>query len=228
MTMKDIIDFLNDLQHNNNREWFMANKARYVAAAERFNAIVDELIQEIACYDSTVAGLKAKDCTYRIYRDVRFSADKSPYKTHMGAFICRGGKKSGYSGYYFHIGTGGEGYPYAHMLAAGDYCFDPKVLQVLREDIVGGGGDFHDIVKAASPTFELDREGALKRNPKGFEREELYTDYLRLKAFCLVHTPSNDFVCVDGMPQRAAAIFQLAQPFLNYVNRAIEYVRSEM
>lgn len=228
MTMKDIIDFLNDLQHNNNREWFMANKARYVAAAERFNAIVDELIQEIACYDSTVAGLKAKDCTYRIYRDVRFSADKSPYKTHMGAFICRGGKKSGYSGYYFHIGTGGEGYPYAHMLAAGDYCFDPKVLQVLREDIVGGGGDFHDIVKAASPTFELDREGALKRNPKGFEREELYTDYLRLKAFCLVHTPGNDFVCADGMPQRAAAIFQLAQPFLNYVNRAIEYVKSEM
>ena len=228
MIMKDIIDFLNDLQHNNNREWFMANKARYVAAAERFNAIVDELIQEIACYDSTVAGLKAKDCTYRIYRDVRFSADKSPYKTHMGAFICRGGKKSGYSGYYFHIGTGGEGYPYAHMLAAGDYCFDPKVLQVLREDIVGGGGDFHDIVKAASPTFELDREGALKRNPKGFEREELYTDYLRLKAFCLVHTPSNDFVCTDGMPQRAAAIFQLAQPFLNYVNRAIEYVKSEM
>lgn len=228
MTMKDIIEFLNDLQHNNNREWFMANKARYVAAAERFNAIVDELIQEIACYDSTVAGLKAKDCTYRIYRDVRFSADKSPYKTHMGAFICRGGKKSGYSGYYFHIGTGGEGYPYAHMLAAGDYCFDPKVLQVLREDIVGGGGDFHNIVKAASPTFELDREGALKRNPKGFEREELYTDYLRLKAFCLVHTPSNDFVCADGMPQRAAAIFQLAQPFLNYVNRAIEYVKSEM
>ena len=228
MTMKDIIEFLNDLQHNNNREWFMANKAMYVAAAERFNAIVDELIQEIACYDSTVAGLKAKDCTYRIYRDVRFSADKSPYKTHMVAFICRGGKKSGYSGYYFHIGTGGEGYPYAHMLAVGDYCFDPKVLQVLREDIVGGGGDFHDIVKAASPTFELDREGALKRNPKGFEREELYTDYLRLKAFCLVHTPSNDFVCADGMPQRAAAIFQLAQPFLNYVNRAIEYVKSEM
>ena len=96
MTMKDIIDFLNDLQHNNNREWFMANKARYMAAAERFNAIVDELILEIARYDSTVTGLTAKDCTYRIYRDVRFSADKSPYKTHMGAFICRGGKKSGY------------------------------------------------------------------------------------------------------------------------------------
>ena len=225
--MKEIISFLRDLSQNNNREWFMANKARYTAVAERFNAIVDELIREIARYDASVTGLTAKDCTYRIYRDVRFSADKSPYKTHMGAFICRGGKKSGYSGYYFHIGTGGEGYPAAHMLAAGDYCCDPKVLQVLREDIVGGGGDFDAIVQDARPTFDLDREGALKRNPKGFEQETQYTEYLRLKAFCLVHTPSNDFMYADGLAQRTAALFESSKPFLDYINRAIEYVKSE-
>ena len=226
--MKEIISFLRDLSQNNNREWFMANKARYTAVAERFNAIVDELIREIARYDASVTGLTAKDCTYRIYRDVRFSADKSPYKTHMGAFICRGGKKSGYSGYYFHIGTGGEGYPAAHMLAAGDYCCDPKVLQVLREDIVGGGGDFDAIVQDARPTFDLDREGALKRNPKGFEQETLYTEYLRLKAFCLVHTPSNDFMYADELAQRTAALFESSKPFLDYINRAIEYVKSEL
>lgn len=225
--MKSIITFLNDLRHNNNREWFAANKERYVAATERFNTIVDGLIREIARYDSTVTGLTSKDCTYRIYRDVRFSADKSPYKTHMGAFICRGGKKSGYSGYYFHVGAGGEGYPYAHMLAAGDYCCDPKVLQVLREDIVAGGGDFEAIVQGARPTFEIDCEGSLKRNPKGFEQETLYTEYLRLKAFCLVHTPSDDFMCSDELPQRAATLFQSAQPFLDYINRAIEYVKTE-
>lgn len=226
--MKEIISYLRDLSQNNNREWFMANKARYTAVAERFNAIVDELIREIARYDTSVTGLTAKDCTYRIYRDVRFSADKSPYKTHMGAFICRGGKKSGYSGYYFHIGTGGEGYPAAHMLAAGDYCCDPKVLQVLREDIVGGGGDFDAIVQDARPTFDLDREGALKRNPKGFEQETQYTEYLRLKAFCLVHTPSNDFMYADGLAQRTAALFESSKPFLDYINRAIEYVKSEL
>ena len=226
--MKEIISFLRDLSQNNNREWFMANKARYTAVAERFNVIVDELIREIARYDASVTGLTAKDCTYRIYRDVRFSADKSPYKTHMGAFICRGGKKSGYSGYYFHIGTGGEGYPAAHMLAAGDYCCDPKVLQVLREDIVGGGGDFDAIVQDARPTFDLDRECALKRNPKGFEQETQYTEYLRLKAFCLVHTPSNDFMYADGLAQRTAALFELSKPFLDYINRAIEYVKSEL
>lgn len=226
--MKEIISYLRDLSQNNNREWFMANKARYTAVAERFNAIVDELIREIARYDTSVTGLTAKDCTYRIYRDVRFSADKSPYKTHMGAFICRGGKKSGYSGYYFHIGTGGEGYPAAHMLAAGDYCCDPKVLQVLREDIVGGGGDFDAIVQNARPTFDLDREGVLKRNPKGFEQETQYTEYLRLKAFCLVHTPSNDFMYADGLAQRTAALFESSKPFLDYINRAIEYVKSEL
>lgn len=226
--MKEIISYLRDLSQNNNREWFMANKARYTAVAERFNAIVDELIREIARYDTSVTGLTAKDCTYRIYRDVRFSADKSPYKTHMGAFICRGGKKSGYSGYYFHIGTGGEGYPAAHMLAAGDYCCDSKVLQVLREDIVGGGGDFDAIVQDARPTFDLDREGALKRNPKGFEQETQYTEYLRLKAFCLVHTPSNDFMYADGLAQRTAALFESSKPFLDYINRAIEYVKSEL
>ena len=226
--MKEIISYLRDLSQNNNREWFMANKARYKAVAERFNAIVDELIREIARYDTSVTGLTAKDCTYRIYRDVRFSADKSPYKTHMGAFICRGGKKSGYSGYYFHIGTGGEGYPAAHMLAAGDYCCDPKVLQVLREDIVRGGGDFDAIVQDARPTFDLDREGALKRNPKGFEQETQYTEYLRLKAFCLVHTPSNDFMYADGLAQRTAALFESSKPFLDYINRAIEYVKSEL
>lgn len=226
--MKEIISFLRDLSQNNNREWFTINKARYTAAAERFNAIVNELIREIARYDTSVIGLTAKDCTYRIYRDVRFSADKSPYKTHMGAFICRGGKKSGYSGYYFHIGTGGEGYPAAHMLAAGDYCCDPKVLQVLREDIVSGGGDFDAIVQAARPTFDLDREGALKRNPKGFEQETQYIEYLRLKAFCLVHTPSNDFMLADRLAQRTAALFESSKPFLDYINRAIEYVKSKL
>ena len=227
LNMKEIVTFLRELQANNNREWFMANKARYVELQARFNAFVDELICEIGRFDESVVGLTAKDCTYRIYRDVRFSADKSPYKTHMGAFICPGGKKSGYSGYYFHLGTGGDGYPYGHMLATGDYCCDPKALQVLREDIVGGGGDFADIIQAVAPTFVLDREGALKRNPKGFEQETLYSEYLRLKAFCLLHTPADDFVFADHLAQRTAEMFRMTQPFLQYINRAIAYVKEE-
>lgn len=225
--MKDIITFLREIQHNNNREWFMANKTRYTALQARFNAFVDELIGEISRFDDSITGLSAKDCTYRIYRDVRFSADKSPYKTHMGAFICPGGKNSGYSGYYFHLGTGGEGYPYGHMLATGNYCHTPKALQIIREDIVGGEGDFDSIIHSVSPTFTLDYEDALKRNPKGFEHETSYTEYLRLKAFCLVHVPSTEFMCTPNLAQRTAELFHHTQPFLHYINRAIQYSKEE-
>lgn len=225
--MNDIITFLQELQQNNNREWFMANKARYTALQARFNSFVDELIGEISRFDDSVTGLTAKDCTYRIYRDVRFSADKSPYKIHMGAFICPGGKKSGYSGYYFHLGTGGEGYPYGHMLATGDYCHDPKALQIIREDIAGGEGDFDAIVRSVAPTFALDYEGALKRNPKGFEHETEYAEYLRLKAFCLVHSPNTDFMCAPNLAQRTAELFRQTHPFLHYLNRAIQYSKEE-
>lgn len=225
--MKEIITFLQELQHNNNREWFTANKARYVAAQTQFNSFVDELIGEICRFDDSVLGLTAKDCTYRIYRDVRFSADKSPYKTHMGAFICPGGKKSGYSGYYFHIGTGGDGYPYGHMLATGDYCHDPKALQIIREDIAGGEGDFATIVHAVAPTFTLDDESALKRNPKGFEHETQHLEYLRLRAFCLVHHPDTDFMCAPHLAQRTAKLFRPTQPFLHYINRAIRYSKEK-
>ncbi|MBQ8243432.1 MAG: DUF2461 domain-containing protein, partial [Bacteroidaceae bacterium] len=116
--MKAIIHFLRQLQCNNNREWFNAHKEEFLKHQTRFHELVDEVIKEITEFDADVAGLTAKDCTYRIYRDVRFSSDKSPYKCHFGAFIAKGGKKAGNAGYYFHISTGGgEEYPYCHMLA---------------------------------------------------------------------------------------------------------------
>ena len=165
--MKEVIAYLRDLSQHNNREWFVANKQRYTEAQARFNAIVEKVIMGIAQFDPSVANLTAKDCTYRIYRDVRFSKDKSPYKTHMGAYICPGGKKSGFSGYYFHVGIGGEGYPAAHMLAVGDYICDPKVLKILREDICYGEGDFADILKnKVSPEFWLDESSVLSNTRK--------------------------------------------------------------
>ena len=102
--MKEIIEFLSRLEKNNNREWFHEHKSDYLAAQEKFNGFTEKLIAGIAGFDESVSGLTAKECTYRIYRDTRLSPDKRPYKCHMGAFICPGGKKSGFSGYYFQIG----------------------------------------------------------------------------------------------------------------------------
>ena len=226
--MKTVIAYLNNLSQHNNREWFVANKQRYTEAQARFNAIVEKVIMGIAQFDPSVANLTAKDCTYRIYRDVRFSKDKSPYKTHMGAYICPGGKKSGFSGYYFHVGIGGEGYPAAHMLAAGDYICDPKVLKILREDICYGEGDFADILKnKVSPEFWLDESSALKKVPAGFPADSPYAQYLKLRVFCLCYEPDTDFMTSPDMPKRTAELFKTTYPFLQYINRAIEYAKSE-
>lgn len=134
--MKELISFLRDLEKNNNREWFNANKDRYQKAQKTWNSFCEELIGEVGKFDADIAGLTLRDCTYRIYRDTRFSKDKTPYKSHFGVFLAKGGKKSMHAGYYFHVGTGrGNTYPHAHMLASGNYCYDPRAVRILREDI---------------------------------------------------------------------------------------------
>ena len=106
--MKEIITYLRQLQAYNNREWFNAHKDEFLKHQARFHRLVEVVIKEKSVFDPSIANLTPKDCTYRIYRDVRFSSDKSPYKCHFGAFIAKGGKMSGNSGYYFHISTGGD------------------------------------------------------------------------------------------------------------------------
>ena len=226
--MKAIIHFLRQLQCNNNREWFNAHKEEFLKHQARFHELVDEVIREITVFDADVAGLTAKDCTYRIYRDVRFSSDKSPYKCHFGAFIAKGGKKAGNAGYYFHISTGGgEEYPYCHMLAVGDYCYKPDVMKILREDIVNGEGDFDAVVKQADASFTLDNDGALKRNPKGFPADAPYSEYIRLKYFCLTAIPDDEFWEGEDLAKRIASKFATTKPFVNYINRAIAFEREE-
>ena len=226
--MKAIITYLRQLQCNNNREWFNAHKEEFLKHQARFHELVDEVIKEIPVFDADVAGLTAKDCTYRIYRDVRFSSDKSPYKCHFGAFIAKGGKKAGNAGYYFHISTGGgEEYPYCHMLAAGDYCYKPEVMKILREDIVNGEGDFDAVVKQADASFTLDNDGALKRNPKGFPADAPYSEYIRLKYFCLTAIPDDEFWEGEDLAKRIASKFATTKPFLDYINRAIAFEREE-
>ena len=232
--MKEIVDFLNELRVNNNRVWFNEHKQQYLVAKAEFEKITQQLIDGCEKFDSRIKGLTIKDCTYRIYRDVRFSTDKSPYKVHMGAYICPEGKKSGYAGYYFHIGTGvnaegvGDGYPYSHMLAVGDYRFQPEVLRVLREDIVDDDGELDRILKTqVSPLFRLDSENALKKVPAGFPADSPWAEYLKLRTFCLCWCPDDKFMRSKDVIERSLELFRSAQPFLEYINRAIEYVKEE-
>ena len=140
--MEDIIRFLEQLRRHNNREWFEANKLWYRDVKARFDGLVARLIDAIAAFDPSVAGLAVKDCTYRIYRDTRFSPNKEPYKTHFGAYFCPRGKKSGYAGYYFHVEPQGDGLIGGHLLSAGLYMPEPNVLKSVRDEIFDNGERF--------------------------------------------------------------------------------------
>ena len=156
---------------------------------------------------------------------MRFSKDGLPYKTHFGAFIARGGRKSGYSGYYFHIGTGsGEEYPCRSFLAVGNYYTEHQVLKILREDIALGGGDFDRIIGGLHPSLSLDQDQKLKRSPLGFNAEGPYIEYIKLKNFCLSGQFDDRHLDINHICE----VFKSAKPFLDYINRAIEYAREEL
>lgn len=222
--METILRFLRQLEKNNNRPWFDSHKKDYLEARAHFNALVEQLLDGITLFDTSIKGVGVNDCTYRIYKDMRFSKDGLPYKTHFGAFIARGGRKSGYSGYYFHIGTGsGEEYPCRSFLAVGNYYTEPKVLKILREDIELGGGDFDRIIKDLHPSLSLDQDQKLKRMPLGFDPAAPFAEYIKLKNFCL----SGGFDDSNLNINEIVGIFKTAKPFLDYINRAIEYSREE-
>lgn len=222
--MNTILSFLRNLEVNNNKQWFDAHKGEYQEARAHFNSIVEKLIEGIMAFDPSVRCIGIKESTYRIHKDMRFSKDGLPYKTHFGAFIARGGKKSGYSGYYFHVGTGsGEDYPGKSFLAVGNYYMEPKVLKILREDIELGGGDFDMIIKDLHPSLSLDQDQKLKRAPVGFDVDGPYIEYIKLKNFCL--SGEYDDSCLDV--EEILNVFRSAKPFLDYINRAIEYSREE-
>jgi len=220
--MKQVLRFLRSLSLHNDKVWFEAHKAEYLAAKETVGELAAKLIEGIRSFDDTIGPLSVSDCTYRIYRDVRFSKDKSPYKTYMGIFVNRGGKKSGYSGYYFHVDGNGD-----HMLAVGNYYTEPKVLKTLREDIELGGGDFRAILAQAAPGLVLDTSESLKKVPKGFPADSPDADFFKLKNFCLLKGLDDAFILSPDLAENVLALFKTGKPFLDYVNRAIDYCREE-
>lgn len=228
-TMEKVLTFLRRLHDNNNREWFNAHKDEYLEAKEIFARFALELADGIRKFDSSIGNLSLNDITYRIYRDVRFSKNKAPYKCHMGAFICPGGKKSGYSGYYFHVSASDEeGWESGHIIASGDYMTDPKVLKILREDILYGNGDFREILKKADSRMQLDTATSLKKVPAGFPADSPDAEYFRLKNFSLAWKPDDDFILAPDLKERVLEIFRTTTPFISYVNRAIGYAKEEL
>ena len=220
--MVEIIEFLAELSENNNREWFAAHKEQYKAIDLRLKEFAAKLIQGIAAFDSSVANLTVADCTYRIYRDIRFSHDKRPYKTWSGVFVAPHGKKAGYAGYYIHFEPSGC------FLYAGSHCPEPIALKSIREEILDNGDNMVAAIENSNG-FRLCTENTLKRTPKDFPTNHKYDNLLRLKDFG-VEKPLNPQLLSDSttLLQTAVDNFRSIYPLVEILNRAINYAYEEM
>lgn len=174
------LKFLVSLKKNNNKEWFDKNRPTYETARKDFQTFVDTLIPELARFDKAVAGLEGKKCLFRINRDVRFSKNKSPYKTNFGAIINPGGKKSNLPGYYIHIEPG------AAFIAGGVWMPEADKLNAIRQEIDYNLPEFQKIVndKNFKKHFgKLSQEDKLVNPPKGYDKENPALELLKLKSF---------------------------------------------
>ncbi|PKP39476.1 MAG: TIGR02453 family protein [Bacteroidetes bacterium HGW-Bacteroidetes-15] len=214
----NIIDFLNDLKENNNRDWFKANQNRYEQAKDNFISFTEGLIAAIAEFDPSIGTLEAKECHFRIYRDVRFSKNKDPYKTNMGAYIARGGKKSPFAGYYFHIE------PNASFVSGGIYMAQPNILRKIRSDIETYSDSFREIVenKKFKSTFTNLGEESLKKVPQGFSADSEVAQYLKLKHITPHHPLEDKEVINDNAFEMIVGIYREMLPLITFLNTAIE------
>lgn len=225
--MKEVTDFLKGLHENNDRDWFNAHKGEYKLALAYFNGAVEKIVAGIRSFDDSIGALAVKDCTYRIYRDIRFSADKSPYKTYFSAFIAPKGKCGGYGGYYMHISPSGDNILDGSYLITGIHMPEPKVLQSIREEIEDNGEGIEQTI-AQSDGFTLSRWAELKRTPRGFAPGTPYDYMLRLKDLCIERKIDLGFIHADDFAERTVAAFATTKPFLDIVNRAVKYAYEEM
>jgi uncharacterized protein (TIGR02453 family) len=186
MNFINTLDFLKKLARNNNREWFEKNKSRYLEIKDDFEVFVTDVLQEMITFDESLAGLNPKKLTFRIYRDVRFSKDKTPYKTNVSAGISTAGKGMGVPGYYFQIQPGNNS-----MVAVGMYQPSPENLAKIRQEIDYNGEQLVKILggKKFKKTFvDLWKEDTLKTMPKGYSSEHPNSELLKLKSFMVLRS----------------------------------------
>lgn len=219
--MKEILDYYLRLSQNNNKPWFDAHKAEYLHVKEKFEALAEKFIFGVAQFDPRCRNLQVKDCVYRIYRDIRFSTDKRPYKDWHGIYVCPRGKNSGMAGYYLHFEPAADRY----LLGAGLYCPTKEVLKSVREQIMLEPDEFHRAVQACGEGFHLDWSTALKRFPVGYNPEDKHSEYYRLKTFdVFMDLTEQDVLQPDYLP-RALEQLQKCHPFNELLNRCVEYAQ---
>lgn len=216
--MEDILEFLTDLEANNSREWFELNRKRYEKTRKDFLEFTGKMILEIRKFDKDLPLLNPKDCLFRIFRDVRFSLDKSPYKTNYGSYIAKGGFKGGFAGYYFHLS------PAEYFQSGGVYMPSPEHLQAIRKEIYYRPQEYLAIIKDrkfqkiyTDPYFD-----SLKTAPKGFPKDWEFIDLLKPRNYAFGHPIDQKEVSNPELLDQIIENYKLIYPLNQFLNSAIE------
>lgn len=216
--MKAILQFLTDLNENNNREWFNAHRNRYESARDKMLFLTEVFINEVRKFDVGIPAMDPRDCLFRIYRDIRFSPDKSPYKTHFGSFVAKGGFKSGKAGYYFHVQPGES------FLSGGIYMPQPDVLKALRTGISDHCDELQSIIQQPGfikyfPRLEGEK---LKTPPKGFQADCPCLELIKQKSFYVWTPVSENDLCGEDFIDTAVSVFRTMFPLNRFLNEMVE------
>ncbi len=219
MISKTVFQFLNELKTHNDRNWFTANKHWYQEARAEFESFITELIGQIATFDPPILRLEAKNCIFRIYKDIRFSKDKKPYKINFGAHLVDTHERPhDRAGYYIHIEPGNC------FLAGGAYMPPSSWLNAIRESINSNGEKLIKILQSASfkKYFDGINGEQLKTKPRNYPEDHPYIDLLRYKSYTVMHNVSDLDVMSDNFLLYAVDVFKILKPFDDFLNESIK------
>lgn len=220
MISKNTLQFLDDLKTNNNRDWFLDNKKRYEEFKKDYHQLIREFLEILKPQDVNLELLEVKNCAFRINRDIRFSKNKAPYKTHLGIWMnTNQGNKNG-PGYYIHIEKGSS------FIAGGIYSPEPDDLKKIRKEIAFFYEDLDEILKDKNfkkyySGLDKNETNSLKNGPKDFDKEHPAIEFLKLKSFIAVQNIAEDELLNEKFIKTTAEKLIVLKPLLEFLNRGL-------
>ena len=221
MMTKEALEFLSDLIANNNTEWMHANKKRYESYKKDYHSFIASILAEMKPLDTSLEPLEVKNCSFRINRDIRFSKDKSPYKTNMSVWLSQDKNRKTAPGYYIHFESGNS------FIAGGVWCPEATELKLIRKEIEFFHNDLEAIVsnKSFKKEFkELSREDGtvLKKAPKDFDPSHPAIEFLKLKSFTASHKIDEKSFSEPDFSKKIAQQLIVLKPMNDFLRRALE------
>jgi uncharacterized protein (TIGR02453 family) len=213
------VNFLSSLAANNFKPWFDENREYYQAAKADFETLVNNLLTKLSALEPSFSQQQAKDCVFRIFRDVRFGKDKTPYKANFGAFLSKGGRKFAGAGYYLHVEPGGKSFA-----GGGLWMPESEYLKAIRQEIDYNFDEFVSIIN--QPTFtkffsKIEGE-KVKTTPAGYSIDNPAIEYLKMKSF-VVTTPIGDSLLISSQFEKNVCdVFSSMKSFVDFINRGVD------